>query len=120
MLTSTAWHGTMAEKYVDHRPDVVIALGESATRFIVEHREAIAPDAKIVFGGFGRDSVSKLNLPVDVVGAFSEFDIAKTLELASALQPDAENLFIIGGSAAFDRTWLANARTRLGRRCKRL
>ncbi|RWP58197.1 MAG: sensor histidine kinase [Mesorhizobium sp.] len=101
---------SMADKYVDRRPDVVIALGESATRFIVEHREAIAPDAKIVFGGFGRDSVSKLNLPVGVVGAFSEFDIAKTLELASALQPDAENLFIIGGSAAFDRTWLANAR----------
>ena len=83
----------MAEKYVDHRPDVVIALGEPATRFIVDHREAIAPDAKIVFGGFGRDSASKLNLPADVVGAFSEFDIAKTLELARALQPDAKTSF---------------------------
>ncbi|WP_258123950.1 sensor histidine kinase [Mesorhizobium onobrychidis] len=103
----------MAEKYFDHRPDVVIALGESATRFIVSNREAIAPDAKIVFCGFGRDSGSKLNLPAGVVGAFSEFDIAKTLELARALQPDAENLFIIGGSAAFDRTWLDSARTDL-------
>ncbi|CAH2402098.1 sensor histidine kinase [Mesorhizobium ventifaucium] len=103
----------MAEKYVDHRPDVVIALGESATRFIVNNREAIAPDAKIVFCGFGRDSASKLNLPADVVGAFSEFDIAKTLELAHALQPDAKHLFIIGGSAAFDRTWLDSARTDL-------
>ena len=108
----------MAEKYSDHRPDVVIALGEPAIRFIVDHREAIAPDAKIVFGGFGRDSASKLNLPADVVGAFSEFDIAKTLELARALQPDAKNLFVIGGSAAFDRSWLDSARTDLAAAAK--
>ena len=103
----------MAEKYSDHRPDVVMALGEPSTRFIVENREAIAPDAKIVFAGFDRESASKLNLPADIVGAFSEFDIAKTLELASALQPDAKHLFIIGGSADFDREWLASARTSL-------
>jgi len=100
----------MAEKYIDRRPDVVIALGEPSTRFIVNHRDMIAPDAKIVFGGFGRDTASKLSLPSDVVGAFSEFDITKTLELARALQPAAKNLFIIGGSAAFDRFWLAKAR----------
>ncbi|TIM07136.1 sensor histidine kinase [Mesorhizobium sp.] len=105
--------GYMSEKYVDRRPDVVIALGESATRFIVNNRKAIAPDAKIVFCGFGRDSASKLNLPADVIGVFSEFAIAKTLELARALQPDAKHLFIIGGSAAFDRIWLDSARTDL-------
>ncbi len=108
----------MAEKYSDHRPDVVIALGEPATRFIVNHREAIAPDAKVVFSGFSRDSASKLNLPVDVVGAFSRFDIAKTLELARSLQPDAENLFVIGGSAALDRFWLASARRDLAAAAK--
>lgn len=103
----------LAEKYSDHRPDVVIALGEPATRFIVNHRTAIAPDAKIVFCGFDRESASKLSLPVDLVGAFSEFDIAKTLELAHALQPDAKHLFIIGGSATFDREWLASAKNSL-------
>ena len=103
----------MAEKYVDRRPDVVIALGEPSTRFIVEHRNAIAPAAKIVVAGFDRESASKLNLPTDVVGAFSDFEIAKTLELARALQPDAKHLFVIGGSAAFDREWLASARTSL-------
>lgn len=103
----------LAEKYSNRRPDVVMALGESAARFIVDHRETIAPGAKIVFGGFGRDTASKLNLPADVVGAFSEFEIARTLELARALQPDAKNLFIIGGSAAFDRSWLAKAKVDL-------
>jgi signal transduction histidine kinase len=108
----------MAEKYSDHRPDVVISLGEPSTRFMVAHREAIAPDAKIVFCGFGRDSAAKLNLPADVVGAFSDFDISKTLELARALQPRATHLFIIGGSANFDRSWLASARTDLAAAAK--
>jgi signal transduction histidine kinase len=103
----------MAEKYVDHRPDVVIALGEPSTRFIVDNRDTIAPGARIIFGGFGRDATLELNLPADAVGAFSEFEIAKTLELARALQPDAKNLFIIAGSSAFDREWLASARTDL-------
>jgi signal transduction histidine kinase len=108
----------MAEKYSEHRPDVVIALGEPATRFIVNHRDTIAPDARIVFSGFSRDSALKLNLPADVIGAFSEFDIAKTLELARTLQPDAKNLFIVGGSAAFDREWLDSARTDLAAAAK--
>ena len=97
---------------------MVFALGEPATRFIVNHRDTIAPDAKIVFGGFGRDTALKLNLPVDVVGAFSEFDIGETLELARALQPDAKNLFVIGGSTAFDREWLDSARTILAAAAK--
>jgi signal transduction histidine kinase len=108
----------MAEKYIDRRPDVVIALGEPSTSFIVNHRDMIAPDAKIVVGGFSRDTASKLNLPSGVVGAFSEFDITKTLELARALQPAAKNLFIIGGSAAFDRFWLAKVRRDLAAAAK--
>ncbi|MEQ1950062.1 sensor histidine kinase [Mesorhizobium sp. CN2-181] len=108
----------LAEKYSDHRPDVVIALGEPSTRFIVDHREAIAPDAKIVFVGVERDSAAKLNLPADVIGAFSDFDIAKTLELARSLQPAAKHLFVVGGSASFDRSWLASARTDLAAAAK--
>jgi len=103
----------LSEKYSDHPPDVVMALGDLPTSFIVKHRDAIAPGAKIVFAGFSRDSAAKLNLPADVVGAFSEFQVARTFELARALQPDAKNLFIIGGSSDFDREWLDSARTDL-------
>lgn len=31
----------LAEKYADHRPDVIIAVGEAATSFIVNHRDRI-------------------------------------------------------------------------------
>jgi signal transduction histidine kinase len=103
----------LAEKYVEHRPDVVIALGEESTSFIVANRTTIAPEARIVFCGFGSDTASELNLPGDVVGAFSEFDITKTFEMARGLQPNASHLFILGGSSTFDRSWLASARADL-------
>ncbi|NNU67719.1 sensor histidine kinase [Rhizobium sp. WYCCWR 11152] len=103
----------LAAKYVDYRPDVVIAIAEPAANFIVAHRSTIAPNARIVFSGFGSDTAARMKLPSDVVGAFTEFDIAKTLQMARSLQPSARHLFIVGGSSEFDRSWLALARKEL-------
>lgn len=100
----------LSEKYATRRPDVVIALGEEATDFIARNRNEIAPTAKIVFCGLGGTDAAGMSLPSDVVGAFSEFDIAKTLTMARGLQPNARDLFVVGGSSDFDRSWLATAR----------
>jgi ABC-type uncharacterized transport system substrate-binding protein len=103
----------LAQKYAERRPDVVIAISDESASFIVSNRNAIAPDAKIIFCGFNRAVASKMELPGDVVGAFSEFDVAKTLEMARVLQPKASHLFIISGSANFDRSGLASVRADL-------
>jgi len=103
----------LAEKYTDQRPDVVIAMGAEAARFIVDYRDTIAPGATIVVGGFNHESGKMLALPADVVGAYSEFDIANTFALARALQPKAKHLFVIGGSAVFDHEWLDSAKAGL-------
>ncbi|CAN7345643.1 HAMP domain-containing histidine kinase [Phyllobacterium sp. LjRoot231] len=103
----------LTEKYADRRPDVVIALGGEAATFIVSNRTSIAPGARIISTGFSRASALKMNLPPDVAAAFTEFDIVKTLEMARGLQPEARELFIIGGSADFDRAWLTRARAAL-------
>ena len=103
----------LSTKYADRRPDVVIALGEQSTKFIVTHRESLAKDARIIAAGFNRSTARRMNLPSDVIGVFSEFNILKTAELARHLQPDARHLFIIGGSSEFDRGWLETARTDL-------
>ena len=103
----------LSAKYADRQPDVVIALGEESTRFIVRNRGGLADHARIIFGGFSRATANDLKLPNDVIGAVSEFGILKTAELARRLQPRARHLYIIGGSADFDRAWLATARTDL-------
>ncbi len=103
----------LAEKYANYRPDVVVALGKESASFISTNREAIAPDAKIVAAGFGNSTAENIDLPDDVIGAFTTFDILKTAEMARSLQPSARHLYIIGGSSEFDRGWLATARADL-------
>lgn len=89
----------LAEKYADRRPDVLIALGEEAASFMVSNRKTIAPGAQVIFAGLSSATAVKLQLPNEVIGAFAELDIVKTLELARSLQPNARHLFIIGGVA---------------------
>lgn len=103
----------LSAKYADRRPDVVIALGEESARFISANRKDLADSARIIVAGFSRSTAEEMDLPSDVVGAFSEFHIAKTAEMARGLQPEARHLFIIGGSSDFDRSWLATARADL-------
>ncbi len=103
----------LGEKYRDHRPDVVIALGAESARFIAENRMSIAADARIVFGGFGWETAEALHLPRDVVGVLTEFDIRKTVEMAARLQPDARKLVVMAGSSEFDQSWIATARADL-------
>lgn len=103
----------LAEKYANYRPDVVVALGKESASFISTNRETIAPDAKIVAAGFGNSTAENIDLPDDVIGAFTTFDILKTAEMARSLQPSARHLYVMGGSSEFDREWLATARADL-------
>ncbi|MBY5435339.1 sensor histidine kinase [Rhizobium leguminosarum] len=103
----------LGEKYAPRRPDVVVALGKESASFVTANRGMIAPGAKIVAAGFGTATAEKIDLPDDVIGAFTTFDILKTAEMARSLQPDARHLYIVGGSSDFDRGWLTTARAAL-------
>nr|WP_246299930.1 HAMP domain-containing sensor histidine kinase [Sinorhizobium psoraleae] len=103
----------LSAKYADRRPDVVLALGEESARFISANRKNLADGARIIVAGFSSSTAEEMDLPGDVIGAFSEFHILKTAEMARELQPEARHLFIIGGSSEFDRSWLATARADL-------
>ncbi len=58
---------------------------------------------RLVAAGFGNSTAENIDLPDDVIGAFTTFDILKTAEMARNLQPNARHLYIIGGSSEFDR-----------------
>jgi signal transduction histidine kinase len=104
----------LAAKYRDEPMDVVIAGGDGALGFMLEHREAFAPDTPIVFGGVNAGYIENLDLPADVYGVASSFDARRTLELARKVQPNATALVLFSGSAEIDREWLAIARRGLG------
>ena len=103
----------LSEKYAVRNPDVIVALGPESLTFIVANRTAIAPSAKIVFAGVDSETLRGLEVPADVVGGVTQFDIAKTLEMAIRLQPSARKLVVIAGSSEFDQSWIVTARREL-------
>lgn len=103
----------LADKYRDRKADVVMALGPQSLRFATSKRTEAGLDAPIIFCCTSPARLKELNLPDDVTGVLSEFDLTKTLALAQRLQPEARNLVVVAGAAAFDRQWVEIARRQL-------
>ncbi|MBR0696626.1 ABC transporter substrate binding protein [Bradyrhizobium lablabi] len=112
--TDAAYEARIAEflrtKYEKRPPDVVITLGSAALPFIVRHRDEIAPNVPVVFTAISPQSYGALQLPPNITGIISEFNLDKTLALAERLQPKATRLFVIAGSGQVDRRWQSVAR----------
>ena len=118
---STAEHRARLASFLEakYRPldlDVVVAAGPGALRFVVETRERFARNVPVVFGAVTESSAAAGSLPADVKGVISRFDLAKTVQLASRLQPQARKLTVMYGSAPFDRRWGDTAFAVLGKR----
>lgn len=96
---------SMAAKYRTRPPDVVLAAGPGALTFVLEHREQFAPGVPVVFGAITEATLAEVDVPADVTGVVSQFDIAGTIELARKLHPQATRVVVITGSATFDRNW---------------
>jgi signal transduction histidine kinase len=100
----------LATKYRTTQPDVIIAVGPSVLSFLVDHRGELGMDAPIVFGALDETELKERPPPPDMSGVFSYFDIPKTIELATRLQPDARRIVVVTGSSNFDRSWEMTAR----------
>ena len=93
----------LAKKYAGAGIDLVVALGPPALDFIATYRDRVAPGAKIVFGLVSEPELAESRLPKgEVSGIVSDYDVAKTLELAFALQPEARSIVVASGSLPYD------------------
>jgi signal transduction histidine kinase len=104
---------SLAEKYQDRKPEIVMALGPQALQFSLSNRRVLGFDVPIVFCCTSRARISALSMPDDVTGIISEFDYTKTLALARRLQPDSRQIVIVAGAGEFDRQSAENARRQL-------
>jgi hypothetical protein len=104
------------KKYQAIPPDLVVTVGPAALRFVVDHRDQIASEVPIVFGDVSERTIKTLSPPDDTWGVVSPFDVSKTIDLALGLQPNAERIVVVSGSAEFDRYWQDSARQSLADR----
>jgi signal transduction histidine kinase len=103
----------LALKYAKSVPDVIVALGPQALRFVLKHRSEIGANVPVVFASISAQTLATINLPQNVTGVTSEFDLVKALKLAKQLQPAARDLVVISGASPFDRRWARTAQRQL-------
>jgi PAS domain S-box-containing protein len=100
----------LQHKYAGRRIDLVIAGLTPALDFALEHRDQIFPGVPVVFCAVDQREVKARQLPPDVVGIPSTWDLAATLDVALRLQSNTRHVFVIAGGSSFDAQWTARAR----------
>ena len=90
-------------KYRDRKPDVVITIGPSALNFMVSSHEKSFRGIPVIFGGLTSVRVEDFKIGPDFTGVDDQAAPAETLEAALRLQPDTQHVFVVGGTAPFDR-----------------
>ena len=99
----------IVEKYRGFRFDAILTEGTRALQFATEQVSARFPSVPIVYGFAFEPEVDFSALPKNVTGRHHLLPFAATLELARALQPDAERVVLVAGTSPTDSLLLATA-----------
>jgi PAS domain S-box-containing protein len=102
-------------KYKERKPDVIVTVGPSPLRFMVESHERFFRDIPVVFCASSPEQAGNPKLNSNFAGVWIVFDPAKTLEVALQLQPASQHVLVVGGAAPADRQLLAIVRDALHR-----
>jgi PAS domain S-box-containing protein len=100
-------------KYHGKRFDLIYALGPQAYRFVAKRRAAAYLSAPVVYLAMRDSTIERSPALSNATGIISRFDLLETVRLAQLLQPDLQDLVVITGSSAFDRSWEEVARREL-------
>src|SRR5258706_3779902 len=90
-------------KYAGWRPDLVVAVLEPPLDFMLRNGEALFPGVPVVFCGVDAATVKDKRLPPNFRGVLLKRAYSPTLEDALRLQPATRNVYVVGGTAPFDR-----------------
>ena len=97
------------DKYRGYRIDVIVAIGAAALRFSSENLRRVLPDVPIVFA-LTNDAQLEVPLPHDnVTGRLAHYPFPAILDMARRLQPDAEQVAIVGGVSRWDSVAVTSA-----------
>jgi signal transduction histidine kinase len=100
----------LVKKYGDQGLDAVIAIGPDTIKFLVNYEDFLFAKAPIVICGSAADQAGDPNLDSRFTGTWQKREPGKTLDAALFLFPNTRHIFVVGGSAAYDRVVIAATR----------
>jgi signal transduction histidine kinase/ABC-type uncharacterized transport system substrate-binding protein len=102
-------------KYTERKPDLIITVGPSSLKFMVDSHEKSFPDVPVIFCGATEEMVDQLKPDPNFTGVWGVAQPEKTLLAALRLQPDTKHVVVVGGSGEFDRSLGALTKESLGK-----
>jgi len=97
-------------KYAGKKLDLIVAVLEPSLDFLLEHGKTVFPGVPIVFCGVEASIFETKRLQPNITGVLVKREFSPTLEVALRLQPQTQNVFVVGGTSTFDRYLLSIAR----------
>jgi PAS domain S-box-containing protein len=101
--TQQRFHEWYFRKYQDRKPDLIVAVGPSAIKFMAESHKVFSPNTPIIFWSSTDESAELPRIDGAFTGVFGVAQPEKTLAAALRLQPDTEHVVVVGGVAPYDR-----------------
>jgi len=96
-------------RYQDRRPDLIIALGPTSLRFMIDSHEKFFTEVSIIFGDTSDPQADNPKLDSNFTGCWEMFEPNKTLDVALRIQPGSRHIVVVGGTSAFDRHLVVSA-----------
>jgi signal transduction histidine kinase len=98
-------------KYSGYTFDVVVAMGDISLAFVAKYRDDLFGGVPVVF------FASQPSPPVvaNATGVMAELNLSGTLELAIALQPEIEQVFVVSGTEGSNIAYEDAARAQFSR-----
>jgi signal transduction histidine kinase len=90
-------------RYQDRRPDLIIALGPTSLRFMIDSHEKFFTEVSIIFGDTSDPQADNPKLDSNFTGCWEVFEPNKTLDVALRIQPGSRHIVVVGGTSSFDR-----------------
>lgn len=92
-----------SRKYSYHHPDIIIAIGPSAVRFLTDSKEKLFPGTPVVFCGSTEEGADNPQLDSEFTGVWEAVHPERTLDAALRLQPRTAHVVVVGGVSSYDR-----------------
>ena len=100
----------LQRKYDGERFDLIYTVGTPALRFLLNHRSELFTDTPVIYVVVDQRQAANLDLGPNVTGVGGKMELAPTLDIALALQPQTQRVVVVAGNASADTTYLALAR----------
>lgn len=96
-----AW---FVHKYSDRKPDIIITVGPSSLKFMIESHTSSFPGVPIVFCRTTQQMIGPFKPDSDITGVWGAPQPEKTLIAAMKLLPNTKHVVVTGGIGEFDQS----------------